>query len=648
MRSKFLLVCFLVLFEFRAQAIRCGHFVESAKTSSSSTWINLSERLASLRIKAHEIKGRLHRMSNQDFLLSISEVEALALEISYNSSFFRRYALTEVTSAKAEFEDLVLEFRKDFFSLEIMGRIRAIEGNALMPDKVRSWAQRLLISTLSLNEGKSGAVLRGLEEVYLTQMEKIGERPLFTITNFADFAGTSGMALSEMGKDVLGYNRNDFHLLMQTLRDRGLRERIFRAYHGVDFNEAVSSMAEILIFRSRELEGESIAENLFSVRESNGELSLSRVQGYVERIRAQATSAIARELELLSDLARRHGILDEIKPWDVNYLIREYYQERGSLDNQFSPYFRVSEALRVLNVVIHSMSLEIKFSGREVFKGIPVLELYDTITRDHLGDIQLDIFSREGKIRNSGSSNILKIPGEFSHASSRERGKLGVTHISMNVSSKRDYWMNEVLAFEELATFFHEFGHTLHQILPRGLSALARIGTHTKDHLIEVPALLFEEVLRSTDVLSLFEHATTREPMPRDLVMKAQEVLSRRFTWLERDADLLFAVEFDLAVHSLKNPDYGAKDPIYGLLAPREIGPLPFPILLNSHSHGHIFGYGYETMLSTYLIGGRIARDYVKMVMPQGVFESNWGPQFRREVLEAGAEFDIEGDLHTP
>ena len=77
-----------------------------------------------------------------------------------------------------------------------------------------------------------------------------------------------------------------------------------------------------------------------------------------------------------------------------------------------------------------------------------------------------------------------------------------------------------LLEHDEVVTFFHEFGHLVHDILG-GRQRFARFsGVATEWDFVEAPSQMLEEWAWDHDVLSTFATDAAGEPIPDELVAK--------------------------------------------------------------------------------------------------------------------------------
>src|SRR5580692_10073955 len=77
------------------------------------------------------------------------------------------------------------------------------------------------------------------------------------------------------------------------------------------------------------------------------------------------------------------------------------------------------------------------------------------------------------------------------------------------------------MEYDEVRTFFHEFGHLMHHILGGQVEWVGVSGISTEADFIEAPSQMLEEWMRSPQVLATFAHNyKTGEAIPTDLVAR--------------------------------------------------------------------------------------------------------------------------------
>jgi thimet oligopeptidase len=236
-------------------------------------------------------------------------------------------------------------------------------------------------------------------------------------------------------------------------------------------------------------------------------------------------------------------------------------------------------------------------------------------------------------------------PNKFGHAAAftlrggRRRGDGGyqrpVSAIVANFT-KPTAESPSLLRHSEVVTFFHEFGHILHQTLTRA-RYLEFSGSSTERDFVEAPSQMLEHWVWDRDVLRRFSrHHKTGEPLPDgllDAMIRAKNVSSGIATLRQ-----LFFARLDFAYHSA-----GFDGDTTATL--RELYPITgFPYPEGTHfqsGFGHLFGYdaGYYGYLWSRVFGD----DMFTRFEQAGVLDPVTGLEYRRKVLERGGS--VDGDV---
>lgn len=190
-----------------------------------------------------------------------------------------------------------------------------------------------------------------------------------------------------------------------------------------------------------------------------------------------------------------------------------------------------------------------------------------------------------------------------------------------------------LLRHTEVVTFFHEFGHILHQTLTKA-RYLEFSGSSTERDFVEAPSQMLEHWVWDRDVLRRFsKHHQTGAPLPDELLdamVRAKNVSSGLATLRQ-----LFFSRMDFGFHS---PGFDG-DTTATL---RELYPITgFPYPEDTHfqsGFGHLFGYdaGYYGYLWSRVFGD----DMFTRFEQAGVLDAPTGLAYRRAILERGGTVD--------
>ena len=193
-----------------------------------------------------------------------------------------------------------------------------------------------------------------------------------------------------------------------------------------------------------------------------------------------------------------------------------------------------------------------------------------------------------------------------------------------------------LLRHTEVVTFFHEFGHILHQTLTRA-KFMEFSGSSTERDFVEAPSQMLEHWVWNSDVLRRFSrHHKTGEPLPDallDAMIRAKNVSSGIATLRQ-----MFFAQLDFAYHS---PGFGG-DTTATLRDLYPVTGFPYPEGTHFQSgFGHLFGYdaGYYGYLWSRVFGD----DMFTRFESAGVLDAATGMHYRRTILERGGS--VDGDV---
>ena len=193
-----------------------------------------------------------------------------------------------------------------------------------------------------------------------------------------------------------------------------------------------------------------------------------------------------------------------------------------------------------------------------------------------------------------------------------------------------------LLRHGEVVTFFHEFGHILHQTLTKA-RYLEFSGSSTERDFVEAPSQMLEHWVWDGDVLRRFSrHHQTGEPLPDallDAMVRAKNVSSGIGALRQ-----LFFSMLDFTYHS---PGFGG-DTTATLKELYAISGFPYPEGTHFQTgFGHLFGYdaGYYGYLWSRVFGDDMWTRFEKA----GVLDRATGQEYRTKILERGGS--VDGDV---
>ena len=193
-----------------------------------------------------------------------------------------------------------------------------------------------------------------------------------------------------------------------------------------------------------------------------------------------------------------------------------------------------------------------------------------------------------------------------------------------------------LLTFDELETFLHEFGHSLHGMLAEGKYESLN-GTNVYRDFVELPSQIMENWATEKEFLDLWaEHYETGEKIPAELVGKivaAQNYLAA----YANVRQLSFGIT-DMAWHTLKEPYAGDVVAFEtSSMAPTQVLPVVEGTAM-APSFTHIFSGGYAAGYYGYKWAEVLEADAFSLFKEKGIFNEEVSGSFRNNILKRGGQ----------
>ncbi|XOV91717.1 MAG: M3 family metallopeptidase [Bacteroidota bacterium] len=194
-----------------------------------------------------------------------------------------------------------------------------------------------------------------------------------------------------------------------------------------------------------------------------------------------------------------------------------------------------------------------------------------------------------------------------------------------------------LMTHDEVETFFHEFGHVLHNFLSR-TTLSGQAGTSVARDFVEAPSQIFENWVWNFESLSLFaKHYKTGEVLPKELfdkMLSAKNVLSGNLALQQ----ILYGT-YDITLHDKFDPngDISTTD-LYKKLQ-NEI--TPYDYVPGTHfeaGFGHLMGY--SASYYGYKWSEVYAQDMFSRFEEKGILNPEVGAEYRNKILARGSEVD--------
>ena len=197
-----------------------------------------------------------------------------------------------------------------------------------------------------------------------------------------------------------------------------------------------------------------------------------------------------------------------------------------------------------------------------------------------------------------------------------------------------------LLTYDEVNTFFHEFGHALHGLFAR-VTYPKFAGTNVFRDFVEFPSQVNEMWMLWPEILANYAvHYQTGEPMPAAFVGKIQA--SSAFNEGFKTSEYLAAAMLDQAWHRLSADDTVDDVAEFEAEALAAVG-LDNPVVPTRYSSAyfaHTFSGGYDAGYYSYIWSEVLDADTVDWFTENGGLTRENGDRFRDRLLSVGGSKD--------
>ena len=408
-----------------------------------------------------------------------------------------------------------------------------------------------------------------------------------------------------------------------------LRAYSSRAFRRNEFNNSdhILKIVNLRLEIARILGFHNVAEMILGDRMA---ATPAKVEKFLEELYSASKPAALRDFEHIKSFATGCGHNSSIERWDWAYYSEKLKKKLFDIDDEIlKPYF----SLEMVEKAIFSLATSlygIRFSQNS---SIPIyhheVKTYEVYDQDNsfLSLLYIDYHPRPGK---NGGAWMTSFRDQCNTGGAEIRPLISIVANFTRPTESRP----SLLSFNELTTFLHEFGHSLHGMLTK-CTYESLSGTNVARDFVELPSQFMENFAFEKEWLdSWATHYQTGEKIPDEIINKIKEAS----TFNEGYAcfrQLGFAF-LDMAWHTIPNPvDTNITDFETRVMGKTEL----FPAIEGtsmSASFGHIFGGGYAAGYYGYKWAEVLDADAFSYFTETGIFNKDTAASFRRNILESG------------
>jgi thimet oligopeptidase len=434
------------------------------------------------------------------------------------------------------------------------------------------------------------------------------------------------------GHFVLSTDQPDMQPVMTFAKSDALRERMFLAYNTRAYPVNRQILLDLLAVRQEiaTLLGFASWADLATADQMMG--SAANVRTFIARLEEASRAGAEREFNMVLRFAQQQRPeLEAMNAASRGYWYEQYRRAAFAFDSQavrpYFPYAQVEQG--VLDTAAKLFGVVFRRSSAPGWHAdVSVFDVLDLDGETAVGRFYLDMHPREGKDKwFSATPVVTGVRGRylpeaglicnFPRPETDENGK--VTDPGL-------------MQYNDVVTYFHEFGHLMHAILGGHTEWAGLSGFATEGDFIEVPSQMLEEFFRDVELLQSFaKHYETGEVLPAELIHKMK--LAGAFGRADGMRTQLYYTTLSLDLHD--------QDPA-GIDLDRITKSLyeslqPWKWIEGNRmyaSFGHLMGY--SSNYYTYAYDKVIALDFFKQFDPANLLGCEAATSYRKQVIEQG------------
>jgi len=564
------------------------------------------------------------------------ELQAIAQEISpkmsahYDNIMLNKALFEKVKSVyeSNEKENLGVE-QKRLLDETYKKFIRSGAGlNEQAQKRMREINQEL--SSLTLKFGDNVLAETNTFKLFVQTDEELAGLP----QSLKDAAAEAAKQEGKDGQWLFTLQNPSIMPFLQYAENRDLRKKMVDAYisrgnneNDKNNNELITSIVNLRLERAKLL---GYTNHAAYILEENMAKTPEKVYELVNQICKPGLEVAKKEAADLQKMIKKDGKNFKLEPADWRFYAEKLRKEKYDLDEEaLRPYFKLENVKEGIFSVCQKL-YGINFS---VIKDIPKYheeaEAYEVKDYDgkHLGVLYLDFHPRASK---RGGAWMTSYREQY-----KKDGKdiRPVVSIVCNFSKPTEK-QPSLLTFDEVETFFHEFGHALHGLLSN-CTYLATSGTNVPRDFVELPSQIMENWVAEPEVLKLFaKHYETGEVIPDELINKITK--SSLFNQGFATTEFIAAALLDMDYHTITEP-LSITPGEFETNSLNNIGLIPeIVVRYRSTYFNHIFSGGYSAGYYSYIWSEVLDSDAFESFKEKGLFDKETASSFRKNILEKG------------
>uniref|UniRef100_A0A3Q2C9F2 Neurolysin (metallopeptidase M3 family) n=1 Tax=Cyprinodon variegatus TaxID=28743 RepID=A0A3Q2C9F2_CYPVA len=530
-----------------------------------------------------------------------------------------RSASTEADKKLSEF-DVEISMREDVFE-----RLIALQ-------EVKETSK--LISELSiefnrnLNEDNTFLVfseheLGGLADSYLNGLERTAE-----------------------GKYKVTLEYPHYYPLMKRCHNPETRRKMETAFHSRCKQANTLILEQLIQLRAKVADLLGYSSHANYVLEINMAKNARNVSDFIDAFYERLKPIGDKERKYILALKKRECLMKgyqfdgRINAWDLPYYMNQVEQCKFAVNKdkliEYFPLEVVTEGMFSIYQELLGLTFQEVECAQVWHEDVKLYSARDAETEAEIGQFYLDLHPREGKYGHAACFGLL--PGCRGPDGKR---RLPVAAMVANFTKPRKGWPS-LLQHHEVETYFHEFGHVMHELCSKTTFSEFS-GTLVETDFVEVPSQMLENwVWEKEPLRRMSGHYKDGTPVPEDLLDKL--IASRVANTGLMNLRQVVLSKVDQVLHSCPSADTAE---VFAQHCQDILGVPATPGTNMTASFSHLAG-GYDGQYYSYLWSEVYSMDiFFSRFKKEGIMNPKVGKEYRKVILEAGGSVDGMDMLRT-
>lgn len=558
-----------------------------------------------------------------------------------------RAASTDADKKLSEF-DVEISMREDVFR-----QITALQNK--QRDNLSAEEKRFLDRLVTLGQRKGLHLSKDIQEEIKRTSKLISELAIefnknlnedrtFLILTEHELGGLApgflnGLVKTAEGRYKVTLEYPHYYPLMKRCHNPETRRKMEMAFNSRCKEVNTAILEELIQLRAKVANLLGYSSHADYVLEINMAKNASNVCDFLDKFYETLKPIGVKERKYILALKKRECLMKgyqfdgKVNAWDLLYYMNQVEQRKFAVDKdkliEYFPLDVVTEGLFGIYQELLGLTFTEVEEAHVWHENVKLYSAQDTETGEEIGQFYLDLHPREGKYGHAGCFGLQ--PGCRGPDGKR---RLPVAAMVANFTNPGK-GCPSLLQHHEVETYFHEFGHVMHEICSKTTFSEFS-GTLVETDFVEVPSQMLENwVWEKEPLRKMSRHYKDESPIPDELLDKL--IASRVANTGLMNLRQVVLSKVDQSLHTTSCADTAE---VFAKHCQDILGIPATPGTNMTASFSHLAG-GYDGQYYSYLWSEVYSMDiFFSRFKKEGIMNPKVGKEYRRVILEAGGSMD--------